>query len=27
MWLYLAGSMLAGLAITGLGWLVGEAIA
>jgi CrcB protein len=26
MWLYLLGSMLAGLAATGLGWLVGEAI-
>ena len=27
MWLYLLGSMLAGLATTGLGWLLGEAIA
>jgi fluoride exporter len=27
MWLYLIGSMLAGLATTGLGWLLGEAIA
>jgi CrcB protein len=26
MWLYLLGSMLAGLATTGLGWLIGEAI-
>ena len=25
--LYLAGSMLAGVAIAGLGWLAGEAIA
>jgi len=27
MWLYLAASMLAGLAFTGLGWLVGGTIA
>jgi fluoride exporter len=27
MWAYLLGSMLAGLATTGLGWLIGEAIA
>jgi fluoride exporter len=27
MWLYLLGSMLAGLATTGLGWILGEAIA
>jgi CrcB protein len=27
MWLYLAGSMLAGLATTGLGWILAEAIA
>ncbi|HEV7774414.1 MAG TPA: fluoride efflux transporter CrcB [Conexibacter sp.] len=27
MWAYLLGLMLAGLAITGLGWLLGEAIA
>jgi CrcB protein len=27
MWAYLLGSMLAGLALTGLGWLLGEAIA
>lgn len=27
MWLYLAGSMLAGLAATGLGWSIGEAVA
>ena len=27
MWAYLLGSMLAGLAATGLGWLIGEAIA
>lgn len=26
MWLYLLGSMVAGLAIAGLGWLIGEAI-
>jgi CrcB protein len=26
MWLYLLGSMLAGLAATGLGWLIGGAI-
>jgi CrcB protein len=26
MWLYLCGSMLIGLAATGLGWLIGEAI-
>ena len=26
MWLYLLGSMLAGLAATGLGWLIGEAL-
>jgi CrcB protein len=26
MWLYLLGSMLAGLATTGVGWLIGEAI-
>ena len=26
MWLYLLGSMLAGLAGTGLGWLIGEAL-
>ncbi len=26
MWLYLLGSMLAGLTTTGLGWLIGEAI-
>ena len=26
MWLYLLGSMVAGLATTGLGWLIGEAI-
>jgi fluoride exporter len=25
-WLYLLGSMVAGLATTGLGWLIGEAI-
>ena len=27
MWAYLLGSMLAGFAATGLGWLIGEAIA
>jgi CrcB protein len=27
LWAYLLGSMLAGLAVTGLGWLIGEAIA
>ena len=27
MWAYLLGSMLAGLAVAGLGWLIGEAIA
>lgn len=27
MWGYLLGSMLAGLVVTGLGWLIGEAIA
>jgi fluoride exporter len=27
MWLYLGGSMLAGLALAGAGWLLGEAIA
>jgi fluoride exporter len=27
MWLYLVGSMVAGLATTGLGWIVGEGIA
>lgn len=27
MWLYLVGSMLAGLATTGLGWLLAEALA
>jgi CrcB protein len=27
MWAYLLGSMLAGLAATGLGWLIGEAVA
>ncbi|HYV15490.1 MAG TPA: fluoride efflux transporter CrcB [Conexibacter sp.] len=27
MWAYLLGSMLAGLTIAGLGWLIGEAIA
>jgi CrcB protein len=27
MWLYLLGSMLAGLATTGAGWIIGEAIA
>jgi CrcB protein len=27
MWLYLLGSMLAGLATTGLGWIIAEAIA
>jgi CrcB protein len=27
MWAYLLGSMLAGLATTGLGWLIGEALA
>ena len=26
MWLYLLGSMVAGLATTGIGWLIGEAI-
>ncbi len=26
MWLYVLGAMLAGLATTGLGWLIGEAI-
>jgi CrcB protein len=26
MWLYLLGSMLAGLATTGLGWIIGQAI-
>lgn len=26
MWLYLLGSMLAGLATTGLGWIIGDAI-
>lgn len=26
MWLYLLGSMLAGVATTGLGWLIGDAI-
>ncbi|QEC50819.1 fluoride efflux transporter CrcB [Baekduia soli] len=26
MWLYLLGSMLAGLATTGLGWIIGHAI-
>ncbi len=26
MWLYLFGSMFAGLATTGLGWIIGEAI-
>jgi fluoride exporter len=26
LWIYLAGSMLAGLAATGLGWLIGGAI-
>jgi CrcB protein len=26
MWLYLLGSMLAGLAATGLGWLIGETL-
>jgi CrcB protein len=27
MWLYLLGSMLAGVAMTGLGWLIADAIA
>jgi fluoride exporter len=27
MWLYLAGTMLAGLAATGLGWIAGAAVA
>ena len=27
MWLYLLGAMLAGLAMTGLGWVLGEALA
>ena len=26
MWLYLLGSMVAGLMTTGIGWLIGEAI-
>jgi fluoride ion exporter CrcB/FEX len=26
MWLYVLGAMLAGLATTGLGWLIGAAI-